>query len=99
MVDAYPESCDIFFNVKLSDCQYPSGCSISTMNGPITDGRSVSSSAYRFSFMLSTASHLKRAKVNLLMYHINFQSLHILSMIGLLNTHDKHVQFQTNRIL
>ena len=48
------ESCDIFFNVKLSECQYPIGCSITTMNAPITDSPSASSSAYHFSFILNS---------------------------------------------
>ena len=46
-------SCDIFFNMKLSGCQYPSVCSMSTFDQPITDSPSVLSSAHRFCFILN----------------------------------------------
>ena len=48
-----PPICDVFFNVKLSVCQYPSACSITTINEPIINSSSVSSIGYNFSFILS----------------------------------------------
>ena len=49
--------CDMFFNVKLSECQHPSGCfTITTFNELITDSPSNSSSVYHFSFIQSSFS-------------------------------------------
>ena len=47
-----PPTCDVFFNMKISDCQYPSGCSITTINEPIIDSPSVSDIGYSFSFIV-----------------------------------------------
>ena len=54
-ISSCPESCDVFFNANLSECQSPTGCFISTMNAPIEDSPT-SSSAYRFSFIINNIS-------------------------------------------
>ena len=49
-----PPICDVFFNVNISECQYPSGCSITTINEPIIDSPSVSDLGYSFSYILNS---------------------------------------------
>ena len=54
ILDVCPPECDIFFNVKLSECHQPSNCLISTMDGSIEDSASESTYGYIFSFILET---------------------------------------------
>ena len=51
-----PPTCDVFFNVTVSECQYSSACSITTMNEPIINSPSVSSHGYSLRFILDNIS-------------------------------------------
>ena len=53
-LDQCPATCGVFFNVQLSDCQLPSDCFISTVNGSITDSPPMSPYGYIFSFTLDS---------------------------------------------
>ena len=50
------EQCDTFFILKLSECKYPAGCLISTVNESITDSPPESSCGYGFTFTLNDIS-------------------------------------------
>ena len=52
-VEGCPQSCDIFFNVKLSDCAQPTNCLISTADGVIYFNDGALSYGYIFSFILN----------------------------------------------
>ena len=47
-----PQSCDVFFNVELSDCEQPSDCRISTSDGILYLNGGALSYGYIFSFVL-----------------------------------------------
>ena len=50
------QECDTFFILKLSECKYPTGCLISTVNESITDSPPESSCGYGFTFTLNDIS-------------------------------------------
>ena len=52
-VEGCSQSCDIFFNVELSDCAQPANCLISTADGTIYGNGGVLSYGYIFSFVLN----------------------------------------------
>ena len=49
-----PPECDVFFNVMLSECQFTSGCLITTLNEAIIDSPSVFYFSYNFTFILNS---------------------------------------------
>ena len=56
MMSSCSPQCDVFFNVMLSECLYPSGCFITTVNEAIINSPSVFYVGYN-SHSFSTASH------------------------------------------
>ena len=54
IMSSCPPECDVFFNVMLSECQFPSGCLITTFNEAIFDSPSVFYIGYNFTFILNS---------------------------------------------
>ena len=60
-----PPNCDVFFNVMLSECQFPSGCLVTSFNEVIIDIPSIFYFGYNVTFILNNVpQQVSRYRLN-----------------------------------